>query len=278
MTKPAITNVTCSRSCSACVRRAPRRRAQARARRRRPPPRWRARPPGREKQERARAPGGRAPAARAAGREDEEEQRARQPEQHERRGSVADHDVLEHVDREQVLLADRVDRRHEREHEQGQPEPERDGSPPGSVIRPAATAKPHEALHVEGEREARRREDRGREVPGGVELETGTGRRAPAPSRQGQEQRSDRRERQRGSLTAPAFPPRTPPVAEGDGSGPEHDRRDRDDDGEGRAPVSDVRERRHAFPCDRSQRAKLVKPIITASIQYCDRVASWGLA
>jgi len=35
-------------------------------------------------------------------------------------------------------------------------------------------------------------------------------------------------------------------------------------------------ERTHAFACERSQRARLVKPTMTASITYCERVAAFA--
>src|SRR5215216_1074413 len=51
-------------------------------------------------------------------------------------------------------------------------------------------------------------------------------------------------------------------------------RDDRHDVQQLREPVAGVSEHGHRLPSDSSQRPKLVKPTITASIQYCERTAN----
>jgi len=72
------------------------------------------------------------------------------------------------------------------------------------------------------------------------------------------------------------LPPSPPPVV----AALEHDQEDegdpRDDAGaQGERPVPSMPEA-HAFASDRSQSARLVNPIMTASIQYWERAATWA--
>ena len=55
--------------------------------------------------------------------------RPRQARDHEQRREVADDDVLDHVDEEELLLAEGVDRRHHDEEEECQPAPEAPHAP-----------------------------------------------------------------------------------------------------------------------------------------------------
>ena len=77
-------------------------------------------------------------------REQRPQHRPREPGEQEERCEVADQDVLEHVEAEELLLADRGDGRGEREQEQRDPEREKEDSIAGHG-RPAAAqrARPH---------------------------------------------------------------------------------------------------------------------------------------
>ena len=77
-------------------------------------------------------------------REQRPQHRPREPGEQAERCEVADHDVLEHVEAEELLLADRSDRGGEREQEQHDPQPEEE-DPVAGHRRPAATqgASPH---------------------------------------------------------------------------------------------------------------------------------------
>jgi hypothetical protein len=85
-----------------------------------------------------------------------------------RRGCVADQDVLEHVRREQVLLARPVERRDERERRKREASEEEQGSRRSHVVFAAASSQADERLPEERDREAVREEDErgGLPIPG----------------------------------------------------------------------------------------------------------------
>ena len=85
---------------------------------------------------------------------------------HEQRGRrIADQDVLEHVRREQLLVADVVERRDERHDEQRQARREEQRPGPRRVLgTPPAEA--HEGLDEEHERQGRADQDHRRRLPG----------------------------------------------------------------------------------------------------------------
>src|SRR3954447_22581510 len=71
----------------------------------------------------------------------------------------------------------------------------------------------------------------------------------------------------------------TPPVSNLHHGQPQQEADDRREVREADEPVASVGDRWHqVFACESSHRARLVKPIITASIQYCERTASLALS
>ena len=116
-----------------------------------------------QRQERAQRPeGGERP--KHSRRQEEEDERAAHRDDEQRRGGVADQDVLEHVRREQALVARLVERRDERQHEQGQAGGEERGARPGRVLG-AAAAEPDERLREEGRSDHGPDQNRRRRLP-----------------------------------------------------------------------------------------------------------------
>ena len=76
--------------------------------------------------------------------------------------------MLEHVHREQVVLAERVDRRDEPRERHGEPEREERRAPPRREIGAPAATQPQPALREEHGDERRDGEHDGRRRPGGV--------------------------------------------------------------------------------------------------------------
>jgi hypothetical protein len=99
-------------------------------------------------------------------RQQEEHQRSPQRDERERRRSVPDQHVLEHVAGEQVRIADRVERRDERQRPERDGEDEQDRTRPTRVIQPAAPAHADERLREQRDREPGADEDRRRRLPG----------------------------------------------------------------------------------------------------------------
>ena len=104
--------------------------------------------------------------------EDRPEDRPVQTGEHRERRQVAEQDVLEHVEAEELLLAEDVDRRDEREEDEGEAEPEHPGAP-ALDGRAAPPQSPHPPRVEQGDDEGRHelqrlqrpaRQDRGRGV------------------------------------------------------------------------------------------------------------------
>ena len=86
-------------------------------------------------------------------RHEEDGERATNRDERQRHTEVGDEDVLEHVHRLEVLLADRVDRADERQHRDRDTCAEEDGPVPRRQIGPATPPEPVEAVEEEDERD-----------------------------------------------------------------------------------------------------------------------------
>ncbi len=105
-----------------------------------------------------------------APRQDEEEERPAQRHERECRRNVADQDVLKHVAREQIGVADLVQRRHQGQRAERHREQEEQQPRPGGVIGAPEPPQPDECTREEQQREPGPGEDRRRRVPRGPEL------------------------------------------------------------------------------------------------------------
>ena len=100
----------------------------------------------------------------------EREQRAAHREDQERGARVAEQDVLEHVGREQVLVACRVEGRDEWESDEREPRGEEERPVPTRMVGPPATTEAREGVREPERGDRRTRKDNRSRIPGRGEL------------------------------------------------------------------------------------------------------------
>src|SRR5262249_33300112 len=104
------------------------------------------------------------PAQRRA-RKQEEEEWATQRDERDRPGSVADHQVLQHVRREEVAVPGLVERGHERQRPHSDRQREEQNPRQGRVLAASASAKPDEGVREERKHESGTAQDERRRIP-----------------------------------------------------------------------------------------------------------------